>query len=136
MTPKFPGTITDSCFIPDRPKVHMAYLGTMEGQRVEAIIKKPTKPKTNPQIRYIHGVVFKMIADDFGYDTIAPVKKHLKEEYLEKRVAVSKKRGKEIEYTPSLADVTKMEMAKFIDDCVIWAATWGIVIPDPSEVVV
>ena len=134
--PKFTGKIEAGLFVPDRPTIQMAYLTRMEGQRITATYEKPRKPKTNPQIRYVHGVVFRIIADECGYDTFEPIKEYLKGKYLDKKVAKSIKRGKEIEFTPSLASLTKEEMMIFIDKCITWSASeLGIVIPDAGEVV-
>ena len=135
VTPRFPGKIQGGYFVPDRFEVVRAYLSRMEGQRLTATFEKLRKPKSNQQLRYVHGVVFKIIADECGYDTFEPIKEYLKGKFLEKKIARSIKRGKEIPFVPSLASLTKEEMMIFIDKCICWSAQeLGIVIPDASEV--
>ncbi len=136
MQPKFIGTIKNGALKLDSSGKFKAYISRFEGKRIELTLGPIKHSKTLQQLRYVHGVVFNLIADECGYDTIDPIKNYLCDKYLEKRTAVSTKRDKSIEYTPSLADVKKDEMMIFIEKCVQWAAKeLGVVVPDPSQVV-
>ena len=130
--PKFKGMVKDGQFIPDRPKVYIPYLRAFDGKRVEVTVKIPEVNKTNSQLRYFHGVVCKYISADTGY-TLDETKGLLKGHFLTKYITGPT--GKEVPYVPSLADMKKMEMCKFIDDCISLAAGhWHIVVPSPDEV--
>jgi len=133
MDPKFIGVIRRGDFVPDRPKVFYAFLRGMEGKRVECIIRPPQNPKTLQQLRYFHGVVCKCISDNTGY-TVDEVKGLLKGHFLVEYIKGPA--GKEIPIVPSLADLKKLKMSEFIDNCIRLAAEhWHIVIPAPDEVV-
>lgn len=133
MDPKFHGRIKQGVFVVDEwQRAQMnAYLRGLNGKEVEAIIRKPIKSKTLQQLRYIHGVVFRLISEDTGIP-VAVVKGTLKKLFLSDHY---EHEGKVIEYVKSLADLKRKEMIQFIDDCIILAAErWHIVIPEPEHV--
>ena len=68
MQPKFIGTITDGQFVPERAAQYKEHLAAFEGKRVESIIQRIQRPKTNPQNRYFHGVVVPFVAKLAGYN--------------------------------------------------------------------
>jgi len=110
----------------------IAYLEGLEGQEVEVIVQKRQESKTLPQLAYFHAVVCPIASEASGY-TLAEVKGLLKGEFLTKYV--SSPTGKEVAWVPSLADLKKDEMSKFIDDCIILVARhWSAVVPPPDGV--
>jgi hypothetical protein len=130
--PKFKGLIKNGVFLPDWPEQRDAYLQGLEGQEVEEVIGKPQEPKTNPQLRYFHGVICELASEASGY-TKEEVKGLLKGQFLTKRI--KSPTGDEIAWVPSLADMKKGDMAKFIDDCVMLCAKhWHCVIPPPDTI--
>jgi len=132
MEPKFIGTIKNGHFIPERLPVFKAYIQGFEGRQVECVLRKPQNPKTLQQLRYFHGVVCKVIANNTGY-TQDEVKGLLKGHFLTEYVKGPT--GKEVPIVPSLTDLKKIQMTEFIDQCITLAAThWHIVIPAPNEV--
>lgn len=100
-------------------------------------IREGKEPKSLQQLKYIHGKVFRDIADETGN---APdlVKDELKKKFLS-RVAefVDMETGEVTTrvIVPSLADLTIDEMNRFIDECVLFAGEFlGMTIeaPDPA----
>lgn len=139
MQPKFHGKIKNGVFVVDgfQEAQRQAYLEGLEGKEVEEIVQKPSKSKTLQQLRYVHGVVFKLASEASGY-TPEEVKGLLKGQFLTKYVKLSDKGPKffkEVPIVRSLADLKTDEMAGFIDECIILIAKhWHCVIPSPEEV--
>ena len=100
-------------------------------------IRQGTEPKSLQQLKYIHGKVFRDIADETGN---APdlVKDELKKKFLSRVVEFVDMETGEVTtrvIVPSLADLTIDEMNRFIDECVQWAGEWltlEIEPPDPK----
>ncbi len=129
--PKFYGVVKRGKFVPERPEQRDAYLAGLEGRVVEEVIARKQDSKTLNQLAYFHGVICFLASEASGY-TAKEVKGLLKEQFLRRYVETAKG---EVGYTPSLADLKKEEMSKFIDDCIILCAGhWHCVIPPPETV--
>lgn len=134
LKPIFHGRIESNHFRVDdyQADQRRAYLQGLEGMKVVEIIQKPEESKTHSQLAYFHGVVCKVASEASGY-TIEEVKGLLKGEFLTRYVGSPT--GKEVAWVPSLADLKKPEMSKFIDDCIILIAKhWHAVVPPPDGV--
>ena len=92
--------------------------------------------RSNKQNAYLHGVVFKMIADEIGeYDT-EHVKDLMKNKFLYEQVIIKPKNGKlfQEKIVKHTSQLDTKEMKEFIDKIKHWAVTFlGINIPDPEE---
>lgn len=134
--PKFYGVIERGVFVPERQEQRDAYLAGLEGRVVEEVIARKQDSKTLNQLAYVHGVVFVIASEASGY-TRVEIKGLLKGYFL-KRYATKRLSSmgiKQIPYVPSLADLKKDEMSKFIDDCIILIAKeWHAVVPPPETV--
>lgn len=116
-----------------------SYLASLEeGCRVEVTIGKYQEPKTGQQLRYLHWV-FRFIGEEIGEQP--EVIKHLmKEQFLAQKKEVTYtvrncERRVLTNFLPSLADVTKSQMSKFIDDVIMFCANYlKIAVPSPDEV--
>lgn len=92
--------------------------------------------RSNKQNRYMHGVVFEMIAEEMGEWDIEHVKDMMKEKFLTIEETITTRNGKiikekKIRHTSELDTV---EMLMFLDRCRFWAREFlGIQIPDPGE---
>lgn len=134
MVPKFHGQIKKSKFVVDefQEKQREAYFLGLNNERVEEIVQKPSKSKTLQQLRYIHGVVFRLASEASGY-TVQEIKGLLKGYFLTEYIKGPD--GKEIPFVKSLADLKVSEMAEFIDNCIsLIAQHWHCVIPPPEQV--
>ena len=109
-----------------------AYLQGLEGKAVDEIIQKPDQSKTMAQLAYVHGVCFRLASEASGY-TQVEVKGLLKDYFLRRHIKSPS--GKDVSYTPSLADLKKPEMSNFIENVVIFCAkNWSCIIPPPEDV--
>lgn len=91
---------------------------------------KPTR--SNEQNRYLHGVVFKLIADVTGY-SIEEVKELMREMFLNDMKVLH---GIEVPFNKSTTKLDKKEMSEFIEKIRDWASLeLNCYIPSPNEVV-
>jgi len=127
-TPKFPGTIKDGKPILDNLPKYRAYLSAFkEGARIELILRRATKKRTDPQNRYYWGVVVPMLAEHFGY-TKDEMHEALKWQFLKKPEAAPPTVG-------STRKLTTEQFNEYIESIQIWAASeFSVVVPDPNEV--
>jgi hypothetical protein len=108
-----------------------AVLDGLKGKGVHRVIfQKVRDQKTGQQIAYIFGVVYvditPMLEEATGekYDTIR-THGFLKNRFL-KRPVVNVHTGEELgEETPSLADISKEECSRYIEQCILFAAENG-----------
>lgn len=139
ITPRFTGIVRNGvvyCHTPGDFKKHIAAL---EGKEVEIVIGKVKKAGTSNQMRYLYGVVFKIISEHTGYD-VEEVKEVLKQELLSpaKIIEIVNRETGEAYYHsiyPSLTDLSKEDLSRFIDDSIRLAAQhWGLEIPEAARV--
>ncbi len=132
MTPKFSGKIEGGKLKLDNPHGYLCFLSKLEGARVDVAVARHKEDKTAQQMGYLFGVCFKLISEHTGY-TIREVEGLMKDEFLPFKTIVFRQRNRYI--SPSLADIKRPDLSRFIDDCIMLAAShWGIVIPPPNEV--
>jgi hypothetical protein len=126
-TPRFLGTIEDGKPRLDNRVKFLAYCaGFKNGTRIECVVKKYRRTRSNEQNRYYWGVVIPLLANHFGY-TKDEMHDALKWEFLRKP-----------ESSPatvrSTSSLTTVEFNEFVEAVVVWAATnYQVVIPDPNE---
>lgn len=90
-------------------------------------IKKPVKERSDPQNKYLHGVIFKMIADETGH-TAQEVHEAMAWMFL--RIPDTK-----LPTRRSMASLTTVEHEDFASQCRVWASqTLNLFIPLPGEV--
>lgn len=101
------------------------HVASLDG-RVELVIRKHKAQRSSNQNRYLHGVVFALIAEDTGEDADV-IKDYLATKFL----LVEDTR---FPHRRSTADLNTAEMTEFIEQCRRWAATeLRINIPSPGE---
>lgn len=99
------------------------YLKGLSG-RVEIIVRKPRKQRSDPQNRYYWGVIVKAIADHTG---------HTKDEVHDGLRHMFLKDGWVIKSTK---DLSTAEAEEYHANCRMWAAaTFSLIIPLPNEVI-
>ena len=106
-----------------------AWVGSLKGQRVEAVIKPHRERRSSQQNRYYHGVVVALLAEHCGYDHDdmheALAMKFLRIEDCPVTGAPRRKR------TPK---TNTAEFAAYVDACIRLGAELGVVIPDANTV--
>ena len=96
--------------------------------KVIVTIETPKKSRSNQQNRYLHGVVFKIIGNELGYD-LHEIKEEMKAMFLSQPAKLHE--GKVIMPTSSL---TTEGMKVFIDNICRWASSeFNIYIPPPDK---
>ena len=128
MNPILFGKVERGKLILDYPEQLVVRLASLEGKRVEVIVRKETKTRTNQQNRYLFGVVYAIISDCTGYD---PEQVH---DAMKVKFA-SKHLDNGLVITERTSKMTTERMTRYIDDIKRWAAEFlGCYIPDAGEV--
>ena len=129
-TPKFYGhsNCAKTQIIYEKQNLLEAYLKSFKPDtRLEIVIKKYVPKRTDSQNKYYWGVVVKMIADYTGMDKDS-THDGLRQIFL-------KVEHEKLPTIKSTAKLSTIEFAEYIEQCVIWAATFlGLVIPDPYAI--
>lgn len=100
-------------------------------------VRDGRESKSHQQLRYLHGKVFKDIAQETG-NRPELVKDELKKKFLARLEEFVDMETGEVTsrvYVPSLSELDREDCAVFIDECVLWAAEWlslTIEPPDPA----
>jgi hypothetical protein len=122
------GKVERGKLILDYPEQLVVRLASLEGKRVEVIVRKETKTRTNQQNRYLFGVVYAIISDCTGYD---PEQVH---DAMKVKFA-SKHLDNGLVITERTSKMTTERMTQYIDDIKRWASEFlGCYIPDAGEV--
>lgn len=109
------------------------YLKSLNG-RVEMIVRKWRRTRSNQQNRYYWGVVIAIAAEHFGY---SPYEMHqaFKVKFL--YVPEETQEGKIIKPATigSTKEMNTMEFNRYFEDIRMWMSSeFGVYIPDPNEV--
>ncbi len=127
-TPKFYGLSNNGTIDFETWKQFSRYLLSMNGKRVEVVVKPYRRQRTIPQNNYWHGVVTVILGEHFGY-TGEEMHEALKFEFLRKEES-----GKP-PTVRSTTDLNTVEFNQLIETVQIWAASeYGVFIPDPEKV--
>ncbi len=93
-------------------------------RQVTIRVREGRESKSVQQLRYLHGVVFKAIAEETG-NRAELVKDELKKKFLSRAEEFTDMESGEVTtrvYVPSLSELDLDEMKRFIDECVLFAA--------------
>ena len=120
------GHVKSGKFTPDDGNFKSAFW-PHEGKRVDVVVRRETKKKSNRQNRYMWGVVYELIANQTGYqaDDIHRMMtmKFLKEKIGDEFVAGSTK------------GLTTASMEDYLSKIRVWASQYlNLYIPLPNEV--
>ena len=126
MIPIFTGSVDNGGLKFDRRSSVDEYIGTLIGQRVEVIIRKPKTSRSTLQNSYYFGVVVEILAKELGYD------KDEIHEILKYKFLQSNAMG--MPYIKSTTKLSTGEFEEYLSKIKQWAAEFlHIVIPDPNE---
>ena len=97
-----------------------------EGARIELVLRKESKKRSDPQNKYYWGVVIPTLGEHFGY-TKDEMHDALKWLFLQKPESDPPTVG-------STAKMSTEEFNQYIEMIQVWAASdHSVVIPDPDE---
>ena len=129
--PIFEGKIKNGKLILREKKGFRIWLDGLEGQEVQAIIRRPQRIRSQNENKYYWGIVVEMISNETGQDkeTIHNV---LKDLFLKERIFL---KNKEYEVIKSTAELTTIQFEEFLRQCRQWASMeLGIYVPEPNEI--
>lgn len=110
----------------------MQELAALAGQRVEVVIRKYRKRRSNNQNAYYHGVVVKLISDHTGYEA-DEVHEILKQLFFSKEIEVA---GKVLMIATTTKETTS-EWEDRMSQIRSWASIeLGVFIPEPNAVLI
>lgn len=128
--PLFSGRVEHGRLHLDEPSRYNEYIKGFEGKTVIMSVRRHRKNRSLEQNRYYWGVVIKLLADGFGYET-EEMHDALKFQFLR----VPAEPGRPLETVRSTASLTTVEFMDYIAAIQRWAATeFCIFIPDPGQV--
>lgn len=132
----FDGKVTDGKLrVYDEAAFRSAYK-QFEGQPVFLSIEKATRTRSNPQNAYLWGVVYKMIADETGYEP-ETIHEMMRARFLIRGSDIMDKATGAIErfeYVGSTTKLTTEQFSEYVDRISIWAQDFlNLSIPLPGQ---
>ena len=138
LTPIFDGTIDAAGKLAlDKRDKFLAYLHSLAGKRVQVIVEKLKRTRSNNQNRYYWGVVVKLIAQHTGHDS-EQIHELLKQMFSPKwqMVVIVEDKMREVSTPTSTTRLDTLAFEEYLDRCRLWAQDFlGVTIPLPGEVV-
>ena len=98
-----------------------------EGDKIWVTLALPTKMRTHKQFKYLYGVVYVAILDWLMLDNVETVDGVMRKKFLTVNVDTR------IEYTRSTSNLSRRELAEYIDDVVEHARDMGLTIKEPER---
>lgn len=123
---KFTGKVEKGLLKLDDEIGYRKHLASLEGKKIQAIVRKYKTTRSNEQNRYYWGVVIKILGEEFGY---MPEEIHeaLKWKFLRK--------GGKLETVNSTTSLNTTEFEIFLEKVRIWVLTdFQVKIPLPNEI--
>lgn len=123
---KFTGKVKGMMLELDDERGYRRHLASLEGKKIQVIVRKYKTTRSNDQNRYYWGVIIKILGEEFGY---MPEETHeaLKWKFL-------RKDGK-LETVRSTTSLNTTEFEIFLERVRIWALTdFQVKIPLPNKV--
>jgi hypothetical protein len=129
MNPVFTGRIEKGKVILDNPNRYLVQISRLEGQRIEAVLRKQKSQRSINQNNYYFGVVIELLSDHTGYEK-DEMHEALKEKFLSSEIDEHGLR--KIKSTTKLKTT---EMEDYLERIRRWAATeLNCYVPLPNEV--
>ncbi len=127
ITPIFHGKVENDVIVLDNKDRFRAHRKTLEGERIDLILRKRTSQRSDQQNKYYWAVVVAMISEATGY-TADEMHENLK------RMFLSTKDEHGLIRIGSTATLKTLEFKDYLDKIIRWAADMGIPIPEPNDV--
>ena len=128
LDPIFKISIQKGRVIVQASEKRMRFIQSLPDGEYEEIIRKRKKPRSNEQNRYMHGVIFKLIAEEIG-DSPDEVKSAMKNKFLKYQTAGG------LMAIRDTSDLSTVELEEFNEKCRRWASSFlNLYIPNPNEV--
>lgn len=96
-------------------------------------LKRHKNKRSIPQNSYLWGVVYKVIAEELGYDE-SDIHEYCKEKFLPKRELTNKITGEIFEAKESTSKMDKEKFSKYIESILKWASIeLNIYVPESNS---
>jgi len=128
LDPIFPGIAAGGKAIPDNAIAFSRHVSSLELHRIEIIVRKQRRNRSNQQNRYYWGVVVALFKEYCGYDD--PDEMH---DALRMKLLTAHQDGP-LPTVRSSAGLTTVEFEDYMLRCRKLAAEMGFQIPEPNEV--
>ena len=129
--PKFKAAVLEGKLVFEEPDLYEMWLGCLNNKKVEVVVRKPEKKRTDKQNAYYWAVLVRMIADDTGDDTES-THFFLKSLFLKDYKIVNRKRYTIVGSTKKLNTI---KFEKYNNQIRKWAAEeLNLSIPEPKEI--
>ncbi len=122
----FYGEVKDGVLHLDRKEVYNTWIVTLNNKRVYIKIEEEARKSTVDQFEYLYACIYTPMAEFTGY-SVEEVDGMFKKRHL------TKFKGTKKEYVREKAKLSKKELAKFIDDCIMTCAEVGVVVLPPDK---
>jgi len=127
MTPVFLASIIKEKLVFNNPETYYRYLRSLNNKSVEVVIRLPRKDRSNPQNRYMWGVVYELLSETTGY-TPSEIHDSMRMLFLQDNL-------RKIPTLRSTTELTTVEMENYLEQIRQWAAQeLNCNIPLPNEV--
>jgi hypothetical protein len=129
-TPIFTGIIEKGTLTLDNPQRYLVQLASLNGKKIELILRKRRGQRSLQQNSYYWGVVIEILSKHFGYD---PEEMHeaLKFHFLK----IRNDKSPDLVSVKSTTRLSTDEFNEYVNRVVRWAAQeYGVFIPDPRQV--
>jgi hypothetical protein len=126
MFPVFLATIQKGKLVFNNPDAFEKYLLRLNDKSVDVVVRLPRKDRTNPQNRYMWGVVYELLSEFTGY-TPSEIHDAMRMLFLQDNL-------RKIPTLRSTTELTTVEMETYLSQIKQWAAEQNLVIPDPNQV--
>lgn len=128
-TPIFAAKVYNGNLILDDQNRFKQHLHSLP-ERVEVIVRPPSKNRSNQQNRYYHGVVVKLIAETTGNDC-NDIHEFLKKNFLSKEIFI---KGELVSIAGSTAKLRTVDFEDYMARIRQWASDFlNCFIPTPNE---
>jgi predicted SPOUT superfamily RNA methylase MTH1 len=122
------GKVEKGKLVLDYPEKFIVRLASLEGKRVEVIIRKETNTRTSNQNRYYFGIVLAVLSEHTGYE-VEQMHDALKEKFASKRL------DNGLMITERTSKMSTVRFTEYIDQIKRWASIeMGCYIPDAGEI--
>jgi len=126
MIPIFHGKIDLGKLSLDTPGKYTSYLETLEGKRIEVVVRKERSQRSNNQNAYYWGVVIPILGDYFGYN-FEEMHDALKMKFLRHGAC-------DLETVKSTTKLNTAEFEDYLEKIRMWAITeYNVAVPMPNE---
>jgi hypothetical protein len=122
----FYGTVKDGKLHLDDKPVYDAWLGNLEGKRLQITLENEKENWSLKQFRYLYSCVYQPLAEATGH-TVEEIDGICKHQFLVQN------KGKKSEWVREKSKLSKAELAEFIDKCIMLAAEQGVVVLPPDK---